>query len=144
MRVVAPIPGKNTVGIEVPNSEISLVSLRGVMESKEFRRLGSRLKIALGQGVAGQPVVADLATMPHLLIAGATGSGKSVCINAITTCLASQSGGDQPRASGHPIRRRAGIHREHRARWQYQAQEDSDKQDHLTGKDQERAKTSRL
>jgi len=87
IRIEAPVPGRPIVGIEVPNSEISLVSLRGVMKSKEFRRLGSRLKIALGQGVAGQPVVADLATMPHLLIAGATGSGKSVCINAITTCL---------------------------------------------------------
>ena len=87
IRIEAPVPGRPIVGIEVPNSEISLVSLRAVMESKEFRRLGSRLKIALGQGVAGQPVVADLATMPHLLIAGATGSGKSVCINAITTCL---------------------------------------------------------
>jgi S-DNA-T family DNA segregation ATPase FtsK/SpoIIIE len=87
IRIEAPVPGRSIVGIEVPNSEISLVSLRGVMESKEFRRLGSKLKIALGEGVAGQPVAADLATMPHLLIAGATGSGKSVCINAITTCL---------------------------------------------------------
>jgi len=87
IRIEAPVPGRPIVGIEVPNAETSLVSLRGVMESKEFRRLDSRLKIALGQGVAGQPVVADLATMPHLLIAGATGSGKSVCINAITTCL---------------------------------------------------------
>ncbi|MGA9348394.1 MAG: DNA translocase FtsK 4TM domain-containing protein [Anaerolineae bacterium] len=87
IRIEAPVPGRAIVGIEVPNSEISLVSLRGVMESKEFRRLDSKLKIALGQGVAGQPVVADLATMPHLLIAGATGSGKSVCINSITTCL---------------------------------------------------------
>jgi S-DNA-T family DNA segregation ATPase FtsK/SpoIIIE len=87
IRIEAPVPGRPIVGIEVPNSEISLVSLRGVMESKEFRRLDSRLKIALGQGVAGQPVVADLATMPHLLISGATGSGKSVCINSITTCL---------------------------------------------------------
>jgi S-DNA-T family DNA segregation ATPase FtsK/SpoIIIE len=87
IRIEAPVPGRPIVGIEVPNPEISLVSLRGVMESKEFRRLDSKLKIALGQGVAGQPVVADLATMPHLLIAGATGSGKSVCINAITTCL---------------------------------------------------------
>jgi S-DNA-T family DNA segregation ATPase FtsK/SpoIIIE len=88
IRIEAPVPGRSIVGIEVPNSEISLVSLRGVMESKEFRRLGSKLKIALGEGVAGQPVAADLATMPHLLIAGATGAGKSVCINAITTCLA--------------------------------------------------------
>ncbi len=87
IRIEAPVPGRSIVGIEVPNSEISLVSLRGVMESREFRRLDSRLKIALGEGVAGQPVAADLATMPHLLIAGATGSGKSVCINAIITCL---------------------------------------------------------
>ncbi len=87
IRIEAPVPGRPMVGIEVPNREISLVSLRSVMESKEFQRMGSKLKIALGQGVAGQPVVADLATMPHLLIAGATGSGKSVCINSITTCL---------------------------------------------------------
>ncbi|MBL7183814.1 MAG: DNA translocase FtsK 4TM domain-containing protein [Anaerolineae bacterium] len=87
IRIEAPVPGRSIVGIEVPNSEISLVSLRGVMKSKEFRRLDSRLKIALGEGVAGQPVAADLATMPHLLISGATGSGKSVCINAIITCL---------------------------------------------------------
>jgi S-DNA-T family DNA segregation ATPase FtsK/SpoIIIE len=87
IRIEAPVPGRAIVGIEVPNSEISLVSLRGVMESKEFRRLDSSLKIALGQGVAGQPVAANLATMPHLLISGATGSGKSVCINAIITCL---------------------------------------------------------
>lgn len=88
IRIEAPVPGRSIVGIEVPNEEISLVSLREVMESKEFRHLDSKLKVALGRGVAGQPVVADLATMPHLLIAGATGSGKSVCINAITTCLA--------------------------------------------------------
>jgi S-DNA-T family DNA segregation ATPase FtsK/SpoIIIE len=87
IRIEAPVPGRPIVGIEVPNPEISLVPLRSVIESKEFRRLSSRLKIALGQGVAGQPVAADLTTMPHLLIAGATGSGKSVCINAITTCL---------------------------------------------------------
>ncbi len=87
LRIEAPVPGRSIVGIEVPNSEISQVSLRGVMESKEFRRLDSKLKLALGEGVAGQPVAADLATMPHLLIAGATGSGKSVCINAIITCL---------------------------------------------------------
>jgi len=87
IRIEAPVPGRPIVGIEVPNTEISLVSLREVMESAEFRRLDSKLKIALGRGVAGQPVVADLAIMPHLLIAGATGSGKSVCINSITTCL---------------------------------------------------------
>ena len=87
LRVEAPVPGRSIVGIEVPNAEVSLVSLRGVMESPAFRRIRSNLRIALGRGVSGQPVAADLAAMPHLLIAGATGSGKSVCINAITTCL---------------------------------------------------------
>jgi S-DNA-T family DNA segregation ATPase FtsK/SpoIIIE len=75
------------VGIEVPNASTSLVSLRSVMDSDAFRGIDSRLRIALGQDVAGQPVAADLDQMPHLLIAGATGSGKSVCINAITACL---------------------------------------------------------
>jgi len=87
IRIEAPVPGRSMVGIEVPNSHISLVGLRGVMESAAFRRLKGPLKVALGRGVAGQPVVADLAAMPHLLIAGATGSGKSVCINSIVTCL---------------------------------------------------------
>jgi len=87
IRIEAPVPGRSIVGIEVPNEDVSLVSLREVMESREFRQLDSDLKIALGRGVAGQAVVAGLAAMPHLLIAGATGSGKSVCINAITTCL---------------------------------------------------------
>ena len=87
IRIEAPIPGRPLVGIEVPNTQPALVSLRGVMESEEFRRLESPLKIALGREVSGQPVVADLATMPHLLIAGATGSGKSVCINSIVSCL---------------------------------------------------------
>jgi len=87
IRIEAPVPGRSLVGIEVPNVSISLVSLRSVIESEAFRRIDSRLRIALGQDVAGQPVAADLALMPHLLIAGATGSGKSVCINSITTCL---------------------------------------------------------
>jgi len=87
IRIEAPVPGRPMVGIEVPNSEPSLVALRGVMESETFRQLDSKLKIALGQDVSGQAVVADLATMPHLLIAGATGSGKSVCINSIVACL---------------------------------------------------------
>ncbi len=87
IRIEAPVPGHSYVGIEVPNSEFSLVSLRGVMESEEFRRRESRLKIALGRDVSGRPVVADLAMMPHLLIAGATGSGKSMCINSMVTCL---------------------------------------------------------
>ncbi|MBC7248884.1 MAG: DNA translocase FtsK [Anaerolineae bacterium] len=87
VRIQAPVPGRSIVGIEVPNSEIALVSLRSVMETETFQQMPSRLKLALGQDVSGQPVVADLATMPHLLIAGATGSGKSVCINSIVTCL---------------------------------------------------------
>ena len=87
IRIEAPVPGRSMVGIEVPNGEISLVGLRGVMESEPFRALTSKLRIALGQDVSGQSVVADLGNMPHLLIAGATGSGKSVCINAVIACL---------------------------------------------------------
>ena len=87
VRIEAPVPGRSMIGIEVPNDELSLVSLRRLMESNQFQRMTSRLKIALGQDVSGNPVVADLGRMPHLLIAGATGSGKSVCINSIVTCL---------------------------------------------------------
>jgi len=87
IRIQAPVPGKHYVGIEVPNVEISRVSLREVMESEAFKRLRSPLRFALGKDVAGRPVAADLAAMPHLLIAGTTGSGKSVCVNAILTCL---------------------------------------------------------
>jgi S-DNA-T family DNA segregation ATPase FtsK/SpoIIIE len=87
IRIEAPVPGRHIVGIEVPNSEPSLVALRGAMESEAFRQLDSKLKIALGQDVSGHAVMADLAIMPHLLIAGATGSGKSVCINSIVACL---------------------------------------------------------
>jgi S-DNA-T family DNA segregation ATPase FtsK/SpoIIIE len=88
IRIEAPVPGRSIVGVEVPNSQVAMVGLRGVMESAIYKKRRSRLKIALGRSVSGDPVVANLATMPHLLIAGATGSGKSVCINAITTCLA--------------------------------------------------------
>jgi len=87
IRIEAPVPGRSMVGIEVPNASTSLVSLRSVMDSDGFRSIDSRLRVALGQDVAGQPIAADLDRMPHLLIAGATGSGKSVCINAITACL---------------------------------------------------------
>jgi S-DNA-T family DNA segregation ATPase FtsK/SpoIIIE len=87
VRVVAPVPGRSIVGIEVPNAELTLVALRGVMESEAFKKLNSKLAIGLGRDVSGEAVVADLRTMPHLLIAGATGSGKSVCINAIIACL---------------------------------------------------------
>jgi S-DNA-T family DNA segregation ATPase FtsK/SpoIIIE len=87
IRIEAPVPGRPIVGVEVPNAQTNLVALRGIVESEAFREIESKLKIALGQDVAGQPVVADLATMPHLLIAGATGSGKSVSINSIISCL---------------------------------------------------------
>jgi S-DNA-T family DNA segregation ATPase FtsK/SpoIIIE len=87
IRIQAPVPGRSVVGIEVPNTEVSLVGLRGVIESSAFRDIRSTLRVALGRNVAGHPVAADLALMPHLLIAGATGSGKSVCINSLTACL---------------------------------------------------------
>ena len=87
IRIEAPVPGRPVVGIEVPNETVSLVSLRNVLESPAFRRINSRLAIALGEDVSGHPFAVDLALMPHLLIAGATGSGKSVCINTIVCCL---------------------------------------------------------
>ena len=91
LRVEAPIPGKGLVGIEVPNPEISLVALRDVMESETFAEMDSQLRLCLGQGVSGHPAIADLTVMPHLLIAGTTGSGKSVCINAIIAALLLQN-----------------------------------------------------
>lgn len=87
LRIEAPVPGKGYIGIEVPNKQVSLVSLRGVMDSDTFVSKNSMLKIALGRDVGGRPMVADLASMPHLLIAGTTGSGKSVLISALTLCL---------------------------------------------------------
>jgi S-DNA-T family DNA segregation ATPase FtsK/SpoIIIE len=88
LRIEAPVPGRAYVGIEVPNRKQGLVSLRPLLESKMFQSIGSPLAIALGRDVAGAPVAADLALMPHLLIAGTTGSGKSVCITAIASTLA--------------------------------------------------------
>ena len=87
IRIEAPVPGKPVVGVEVPNEKSSMVSLRSVLESDGFRKLDKPLKVALGQDVAGNPVYADLAAMPHVLIAGATGSGKSVCLNAVIASL---------------------------------------------------------
>jgi S-DNA-T family DNA segregation ATPase FtsK/SpoIIIE len=87
IRIQAPVPGKGYVGIEVPNSSKALVSLRDIMESPDFGRIRSTLRIGLGQNVAGQPISTDLAGMPHLLIAGTTGAGKSVCVNGIIACL---------------------------------------------------------
>ena len=83
IRIEAPIPGKAAVGIEVPNKENSAVMLRDLLQSDEFRNAKSKLAFAAGKDIAGKPVVTDIAKMPHLLIAGATGSGKSVCINTL-------------------------------------------------------------
>jgi len=89
IRIEAPVPGKPVVGIEVPNTILSMVNLRGVIETSSFQKLSakSRLALALGKGAGGEAVVADLDRMPHLLIAGATGSGKTVCLNSIICCL---------------------------------------------------------
>ncbi len=87
VRIEAPIPNKALVGVEVPNREIISVSLREVLESDEMNRADSPLSVALGKDIAGTPIICDLAKMPHLLIAGATGSGKSVCINSIICSL---------------------------------------------------------
>ncbi len=87
IRIEAPIPGKQAVGIEVPNKEKETVHLREVLESKEFQENKSKLTVALGKDVAGNTQLADIAKMPHVLIAGSTGSGKSVCINTIITSI---------------------------------------------------------
>ena len=83
IRIEAPIPGKAAVGIEVPNKENAAVALRDLFESKEFKEHPSKIAFAVGKDIAGQTVVADIAKMPHMLIAGSTGSGKSVCINTL-------------------------------------------------------------
>jgi len=88
LRIEAPVPGKPYVGIEVPNMHQSNVRLRPLLETDSFHRVGAPLALALGRDVSGQPVVADLSRMPHLLIAGATGSGKSICITSLAMCLA--------------------------------------------------------
>ncbi|MFH2039207.1 MAG: DNA translocase FtsK [Chloroflexota bacterium] len=88
LRIEAPVPGRSYVGIEVPNLRATTVRLRPLLESESFYKVGSQLGITLGRDVSGHPVVADLARMPHILIAGTTGSGKSVCISALATCLA--------------------------------------------------------
>jgi S-DNA-T family DNA segregation ATPase FtsK/SpoIIIE len=87
LRIEAPVPGRSVVGIEVPNDATSLVRLRPILESPAFNKLNAPLAVGLGRDVSGAPVTVDLAKLPHLLIAGTTGSGKSVCINAFVTCL---------------------------------------------------------
>lgn len=99
IRIEAPVPGQPIVGIEVPNAEQRVVGIRGLIESEAFKQQAAKggLPIALGRGVSGKPVIADLAKMPHVLIAGATGSGKSVCINTIITSLLMQQSPQQVR-----------------------------------------------
>ena len=87
IRIEAPIPGKQAVGIEIPNKEKELVHIREVVESPEFSGNKSKLSVALGKDVAGQAMIADIAKMPHVLVAGSTGSGKSVCINTVITSI---------------------------------------------------------
>jgi len=89
IRIEAPVPGKSVVGIEVPNTTSGTVSLRGVIETSSFQKVGakSKLALALGKGAGGEAIAGDLSKMPHLLIAGATGSGKTVCLNSIICCL---------------------------------------------------------
>jgi S-DNA-T family DNA segregation ATPase FtsK/SpoIIIE len=97
IHILAPVPGKSSVGVEVPNLVKTKVIIRDLLESDEWRNTKARVPLALGKDVYGQPIVADLAEMPHLLIAGSTGSGKSVCINAIIASLLYRFSPDQLR-----------------------------------------------
>lgn len=97
VRIQAPVPGTNYIGIEVPNAQPGIVSLRPVIESEQFYRIHSPLALALGREVDGTPYAADLSKMPHLLIGGTTGSGKSVCLRSIATCLVANNRPDQLR-----------------------------------------------
>lgn len=94
LRIEAPIPGKAAVGIEVPNAENSAVMLRDLLEAKEFQNSDSKITFAVGKDIAGKVVVADIAKMPHLLVAGSTGSGKSVCINTLIMSIIYKSNPD--------------------------------------------------
>ncbi len=87
IRMIAPIPGKSAIGIEIPNKDTTMVTAREVFESEEFKRTDSKLSFALGKDITGKTIIADLAKMPHLLIAGSTGSGKSVCVNTIINSI---------------------------------------------------------
>ncbi|MDA8233984.1 MAG: DNA translocase FtsK [Clostridia bacterium] len=95
VRIEAPIPGKAAVGIEVPNKEISMVYLRELVETPEFNQAVSGLSVVLGKDIAGQPIITDLAKMPHLLIAGSTGSGKSICMNTLIASILYKARPDQ-------------------------------------------------
>ncbi len=95
IRIEAPIPGKAAVGIEVENSVVNTVALKEIIQSKEFRNSKSKISFAVGKDIAGNPIVGNLKEMPHLLIAGATGSGKSVCINSIITSILYKASPDE-------------------------------------------------
>lgn len=95
VRILAPIPGKAAVGIEVPNEKVSVVRLRDVLESEEYKQGESLIRFGLGKDISGRDIVPDLAKMPHLLIAGATGSGKSVCVNTIIASILFNSKPDE-------------------------------------------------
>ncbi|HIW31890.1 MAG TPA: DNA translocase FtsK [Candidatus Paenibacillus intestinavium] len=95
VRMEAPIPGKSAIGIEVPNGEVSVVTMREVMETPVFMNAASKLSIAFGRDISGQSIVGNLAKMPHLLVAGATGSGKSVCINGIIASILYKANPDE-------------------------------------------------
>ena len=99
IRIEAPVPGQPVVGVEVPNADTMVVALRGLIESDDFQQMAERggLPIALGRDVTGKPVIADLTRMPHVLIAGATGSGKSVCINTVISSLLMQKSPEEVR-----------------------------------------------
>lgn len=95
IRMEAPIPGKAAVGIEIENEKINMVTLREIIDSKEFKSAQSKIEFAVGKDITGKPIVANLKDMPHLLIAGSTGSGKSVCINSIITSLLYKANPDE-------------------------------------------------
>jgi S-DNA-T family DNA segregation ATPase FtsK/SpoIIIE len=97
LRLEAPVPGKQVVGIEVPNGSVSVVGVRDLLESQQYGKHKGRLRLAMGRDVSGAPVIADLAKMPHLLLAGATGSGKSVCLNSFIAALLYQCNPDELR-----------------------------------------------
>lgn len=95
IRIVAPLPGKGTIGVEIPNKKSEMVLLRDILETEEYQEETSALKFALGKDISGRPIVTDLAKMPHLLIAGATGAGKTVCLNAVITSFLINSSPDE-------------------------------------------------
>ena len=95
LRIEAPIPGKAAVGIEVPNKETSPVMLRDLLESEEFQKSTSKMSFAVGKDISGKTIVSDIAKMPHVLVAGATGSGKSVCINTLIMSILYKASPDE-------------------------------------------------